>query len=295
MRARAPGKIVLSGAYAVLEGAPGVVAAVDRYVVADTASVAGFVTEELRAALGDRAAPSFDASQLREGERKLGLGSSAAILVASLAALELERAPGLAPEELAARVFEPALAAHAQAQGGGSGIDVAASAHGGILEVTRTGAGLSVRRTNLPAGVRVWVWSLGRSASTRELIEQVRALSSRDPQGYSRCLNAQAEASVRAARALDAGDAASLIGALIEQARSLAELGKRSGAPIVTPEVAALSREAEAFGAAVLPAGAGGGDVALWVGSGAPPSFKERSGMIPLPMRLGVKGVHAIA
>ena len=35
MRARAPGKLVLSGAYAVLEGAPALVAAVDRYAVAD--------------------------------------------------------------------------------------------------------------------------------------------------------------------------------------------------------------------------------------------------------------------
>ena len=34
MIARAPGKLVLSGAYAVLEGAPALVCAVDRYVVA---------------------------------------------------------------------------------------------------------------------------------------------------------------------------------------------------------------------------------------------------------------------
>ena len=36
MRARAPGKLVLSGAYAVLEGAPALVAAVDRYALADS-------------------------------------------------------------------------------------------------------------------------------------------------------------------------------------------------------------------------------------------------------------------
>jgi phosphomevalonate kinase len=36
MKARAPGKIVISGAYAVLEGAPSVVTAADRYVTADT-------------------------------------------------------------------------------------------------------------------------------------------------------------------------------------------------------------------------------------------------------------------
>ncbi len=37
MIARAPGKIVISGAYAVREGAPAIVAAVDRYAVADGA------------------------------------------------------------------------------------------------------------------------------------------------------------------------------------------------------------------------------------------------------------------
>ena len=37
MRARAPGKLVLSGAYSVLEGAPALVAAVDRYALADDA------------------------------------------------------------------------------------------------------------------------------------------------------------------------------------------------------------------------------------------------------------------
>ena len=87
MRARAPGKVVISGAYAVLEGAPAIVAAVDRYAVADTARAPDFVSDEVRVALGGRRAPLVDASALRADGRKLGLGSSAAILVASLAAL----------------------------------------------------------------------------------------------------------------------------------------------------------------------------------------------------------------
>ncbi len=37
MIAKAPGKLVVSGAYSVLEGAPAIVVAVDRYAVADTA------------------------------------------------------------------------------------------------------------------------------------------------------------------------------------------------------------------------------------------------------------------
>ena len=43
-RARAPGKIVLSGAYAVLAGAPAIVSAVSRYVTADSERPATFVT-----------------------------------------------------------------------------------------------------------------------------------------------------------------------------------------------------------------------------------------------------------
>ena len=54
MRARAPGKIVMSGAYAVLEGAPAIVTAVDRYVLADAGRPAEFVTPEVREAWGMR-------------------------------------------------------------------------------------------------------------------------------------------------------------------------------------------------------------------------------------------------
>ena len=50
-RARAPGKLVLSGAYAVLSGAPAIVTAVSRYVIADTSQLAELVTDEVAAAL----------------------------------------------------------------------------------------------------------------------------------------------------------------------------------------------------------------------------------------------------
>src|SRR5262245_49593809 len=137
MNARAPGKVVLSGAYAVLEGAPAIVAAVDRYVVADASRHASFVTREVQAAIdaGDLSfAPWFDASALRATDdsghsRKLGLGSSAAILVAFLAAvLGASACEGAALEALSER----AARAHRLAQAGGSGIDVTASAMGGV-------------------------------------------------------------------------------------------------------------------------------------------------------------------
>ena len=161
MIARAPGKVVLSGAYAVLHGAPAIVTAVSRYVTANTSRPAAFVTPEVCAALGDHPAPWFDAGPLREGDRKLGLGSSAAIVVASLGALHGAREPGIEVGALRRAVFEPALRAHAAAQGGGSGVDVATSVHGGTLSARRTEAGLSVAPLAWPAGLHLEVWFAG--------------------------------------------------------------------------------------------------------------------------------------
>lgn len=274
MRARAPGKVVLSGAYAVLEGAPAIVAAVDRYAVADTDRAPGFVTPEVRAALGDAPAPFVDASALRSGDRKLGLGSSAAILVATLGALEWNAAPEAALDAVRGRVFPRALAAHRAAQGGGSGIDVAASVYGGVLVAQRDPEGLAVEPTRLPRDVRVTVLAARAPASTPELIARVRAFAARDPGEYARRMGRQRAASERAALAVRAGKGSELVAALREQAKALADLGEAAGAPIVTPEVDALAEAAERVGGAALPAGAGGGDVVLWVtldsGSRAP-------------------------
>lgn len=292
MIARAPGKVVLSGAYAVLEGAPALVAAVDRYVYADATRAAHFVTPEVSAALAGHGTqpPWFDATALRNGERKLGLGSSAAILVASLAALELRDAPLLTSEELVERLFERALAAHARAQGGGSGIDVAASTHGGILLARREAQTLSVSPVSLPAGLQVRVLAAERPASTPELVQRVAELGRRDPPLHASCMRRQHKASDSAAAAALAGDGALFLASLRAQHAALRALGEAAGIPIVTPEVEALARAAAEVGAAALPAGAGGGDIALWVGAldVEPPATP---GLTPLDLRLGATGV----
>jgi phosphomevalonate kinase len=305
VKARAPGKLVLSGAYAVLEGAPAVVSAVDRFVEADTSRPAERVTPEVQAALAGEAAPYFDASALREGDRKLGLGSSAAILVASLAAMTLARrgetAGGAVPfsdRELESAVFLPALAAHARAQGGGSGIDVAAAARGGTLIYTR-GAGVpELRSVALPAGLQIETWWSGEAAVTASLVGLVRALAARDAVRYAALLGAQAAASHAAERALTAGDASGFISALRAQGSALRALGEAAGANIVTASAAALAAEAEQDGGAALPSGAGGGDVLIFVGlSPSSPRFRELAarhshGLVPLA--LGARGVHAV-
>ncbi|WP_437683637.1 GHMP family kinase ATP-binding protein [Sorangium sp. So ce131] len=321
MIVRAPGKLVLSGAYAVLEGAPALVAAVDRYVLADPERPAEHETEEVRAAIAagalDRAV-WFDASALRaeqpvavggEGagtaaaaperraSRKLGIGSSAAILVATLAARARRAgAPASAPGWDTARIFADALAAHRRAQGGGSGVDVAASVYGGVLCCRLAPGGeLAVTPHALPAGLVIEVFASESSARTSVMLERVRALAAREPEAHRALLGAAAEGANAAVRA---ADVAAFVTALDRQVDALAALGDRAGAPIVTPELRRLRLAAAAEGAAFAPSGAGGGDVALFVG-GAPPSAAfvaaaRASRLEREVMSIGAPGVHVL-
>jgi phosphomevalonate kinase len=296
--ARAPGKIVISGAYAVLEGAPAVVTAVDRYASADATRRAAWATPEVQAALpAGVPAPWFDASELRAGDRKLGLGSSAAILVASLGAIELARLGAASDLVLREAVLSRALAAHARAQGGGSGIDVAASAWGGTLICRRNGDVLDLRLARLPATLHYEVWAAAESASTPEMIARVRALAERDPGRHAELMARLCRQAERGADAVAEADDRELLAALVAQGRLLEQLGDEAGAPIVIEDLRVIAGRAAAEGAAVIPAGAGGGDVALFAGP-APPSARLRAlalehGHRSLDVVLEARGVHA--
>ena len=297
-RARAPGKLVLSGAYAVLSGAPALVAAVDRYVLADSGRPASFLTPEVATALGERPAPWFDANDLRDQGKKLGLGSSAAILVASLAALALDAKPELSDAALCARVYERALVAHRQAQGGGSGVDVAACAHGGVLAARRTAAGLELVPVHLPGGLHFEVWACSAAASTAEFLARIAEFSARDPRAHRSRIAAQAEAAEAALDAAQRDHATDFVAAIARQVSTLSALGESAGVGIVTVELSELAQLAVAHGAAFLPAGAGGGDVAYYVGLSRPPAeFGLRCralGLSPVALGFGARGVHAL-
>jgi phosphomevalonate kinase len=303
MLVRAPGKLVLSGAYAVLSGATAVVTAVDRYVVADATRPPERVTPEVTAALGTSPAPWFDASALREGGEKLGLGSSAAILVASLGARLLLDRPGIPDDELASAVFEPALVAHSRAQGGGSGVDVAAAAFGGTLTFRRARAVAAatserpvVGTVTLPPALTLEAWWSGVPAVTSELVARVAELGRADPAWHARLLGAQAAASERAAAAFGAGDADELVAAFSAQRGALRSLGTAARVAIVTLACEELGIEAERTGGTVWPAGAGGGDVVLYAGrSPSSGAFREVAGARGhrlVELSFGARGVH---
>jgi phosphomevalonate kinase len=289
--------VVLSGAYAVLEGAPAIVSAVDRYVTSDTELAPERITPEVRAALPEGPFPGFDASELRDGPHKLGLGSSAAILVAALGAV---RAAEFADDEaLRAAIEAPALRAHRAAQGGGSGIDVAASTRGGTLIARRTGPdALAIEPALLPAALCVEVWASGVSASTPELLRAVAGFRQREPHAYEQLMSALAAAAGRAATALREAEPEALIGELWAQRELLSRLGRAASVPIITPEVQELAEWAQPRSAAVLPSGAGGGDIVLWVGvTASPRPFRELASSLGhrlIPAQLHARGVHAL-
>jgi phosphomevalonate kinase len=303
MKARAPGKVVLSGAYSVLWGAPAIVTAVDRYVEADSTLPAQFVSRELEEAMPS-AHPRCDATLLRAGERKLGLGSSAAILAAALGCVS-KQDPAL--PETRAELFERALFAHRRAQGGGSGVDVAASVFGGTLAVrlpeplapvpTPSALALlpNVTPISLPQVV-IEVWASPEAAVTADFIRGVSGWAVTSPTAFAPVLAELVSAADAAVDAAVTTDAAAFVAALDRQSRGLERLGASVGLPICVPEVIRLAALARAQGATVLPAGAGGGDVSLFVGLKTPSEQLRQAmrafGLELLELQLGVAGVH---
>ncbi len=258
MRVLSPGKLVLTGAYAVLEGAPAIVAAVDRYAVVAIAAPACIDTGALHDEQG----------------RKLGLGSSAASMVAAEAALAVARGQRLGDADVRAALFRTVREAHARSQGGGSGVDVAAAIHGGVLRYELSGAEACLRAVELPAGLAFAAFWSGASARTSDL--RARVALAEAPR--RRALAVLHAASLEAASAVDAGDRERFVRAARAFGLGLEGLGRAADAPIVPAAFAELGARAEREHAAFHPSGAGGGDVAVWLGSAPPsPAFLARA------------------
>lgn len=292
----APGKLVLTGAYAVLHGAPAIVVATSRGAIADATRVAPSATPEVRAALGDSGAPHVDASSMFVGGRKLGLGASAAILVASVAARDVERGADISSAETRALLFARARKAHAEAQSGGSGVDVAASVYGGALAYRiETGAAPIV----LPPRLHLAVFACGTSARTSDLRAEVARLAASQPKIHASCMDAIGVASASALAACSSDDLAAFVTALDATARALDALGNAAGIGIVPEGFLALADLARAESAAFSVSGAGGGDVAVFAGEAPPsPTFLERAktlGLFLLPLDLDEKGVRVVS
>jgi phosphomevalonate kinase len=181
-------------------------------------------------------------------------------------------------------LFARAYAAHRLAQGGGSGVDIAASVWGGILRFHAASGErpYSATPAALPAGVQIVGYFSGASASTRSLLAAVREFAASQPASARACMRALCVASEDCATpALTATEFVHRISVYV---RALMQLGHSAAAPIVPASFAALAAcaaagtRSDALHATFVGAGAGGGDLGLYVGINAPgPDFDALS------------------
>ncbi len=257
-RGEAPGKLILCGEHAVVEGHLAIAAALPRMTRVTVAERPGPSTlvSDLR---DDRLWPALLTVVPAEGvevtiESELpvgcGLGSSGALAIATLRALAAVegRVPTFA--ELHERGFLIERAFH----GNPSGVDHAVSALGGLVSYRRTAGGPEIRPLHAAEPLTLVVVNTGRPAfTTAELVERVRQ------RGSTTELDAIGAIVSRVASLLgNAGTHAEVGSLLTENHGWLRTIG------VSTPALDAACEtmlEAGALGAKL--AGAGGGGVAL--------------------------------
>lgn len=288
LKASAPGKMLISGEYAVLSGEPALVMAVNRRVEVtleassswhlsadggpeEAISDPDFLQREQRPgtpvavavwcasrALGTQPDPMrihVDSRRLQQGGSKLGLGSSAAVSVALTAALaHHERSGNLS--------LETCFRAHDTLQGtAGSGFDVAAAWRGGWFAFRREGAELSIHEVAAAPVPACFVWT-GQVARTAGFVERYRQWE-RKAADSSEIMGALGNATRAALQAVDDGDAAAFVAALTASAAGLSALAGAASLPIFAGGHERLMAIAQACGVAYKPCGAGGGDIGI--------------------------------
>jgi len=301
--ARAPGKLVLTGEYAVLDGAPAVVTAVDRRAQVTVEPAAACRVQ----ALGPGIAPAafslaadgtleWQADRAGEDYRLLGavtetlaqdgplpterpfdLRLDTAAFYSGTDKLGLGSSAALTVALTAAlcrhfgRAFDDALAyeAHRRLQGGeGSGLDIAASIAGGLIRFVVGDGGRDVV-ANTPS-VESLRWPDGLVAlfvwTGRSARTSPRVRRYREWRRSPAAVGPAGRLARSAAEAADAwraGETQAVLEATAAYARALDGLGAAAGLDIGGGGHAQLARLADGAGVVYKPSGAGGGDLGL--------------------------------
>ncbi|MFT3970849.1 MAG: phosphomevalonate kinase [Micropruina sp.] len=213
--------------------------------------------------------------------RKFGLGSSAAVTVAVIAALNRFYRLSLSRTER----FQLALLATIRISPNASGGDLAACTFGGwvgyrapdraALRSELAGSGVtaalsspawgSYRTTRLPAPTQLELlvgWT-GSPASTERLVNGVRHGRDDRSDSYEQILGTSGRTVNALERALQDDDGTAVLDCLRTARGVLQDFGRVSGVVIETPALRALCDAAERHGAAGKPSGAGGGDCGI--------------------------------
>jgi phosphomevalonate kinase len=224
---------------------------------------------------------ALDTTAFRDADSgsKIGLGSSAALTAALATALH---ALG------GATVAEAAHAAHRRFQGGsGSGVDIACSLAGGVIEYHM--ADQASKPLVWPGSLHCSVLWSGVSAGTVGRIAHFRG------QPQSRARSDLGKASMSVARDFGTGDAHRILAGLGDYTQALRQFDAAHGLGIFDAGHAALAERAADEGVVYKPCGAGGGDIGVAVATSTASlaSFEklaERSGFKRLALNIDPRG-----
>lgn len=295
-RVSAPGKLYLLGEYAVLDGAPALLTAVDRRVrvtVTDSTSGWGLTAPDIglvnRLALNAHGAlPETISHDLR---RKLALVNAVRATVDALAppigpydmtvessdfllnghklgfgssaAVAVALTSALAAQRgvslALSALFNLAFAAHSTSQGGkGSGGDIATSVYGGHILFRQ---GSEPRSVSWPDDLDLFAVVTGTGSSTVDLVGRVADYAVQHPVEYRRDLDNLGSLANHTEDAVKSADG--FLALADEYFHALEAMDSRAHAGIVTERHRELRALAAASGAVFKTSGAGGGDLGL--------------------------------
>ncbi|MHC5215812.1 phosphomevalonate kinase [Enterococcus sp. LJL128] len=331
----APGKLFISGEYAVVEpGHPAVIVAVDQFVTVrleESTENGSIQSEQYRSipvrwtrkdnelVLDTRENPfhyilaairlteKYAQEQQRSlsfyhlkvtseldsaSGRKYGLGSSGAVTVATVKALNQFYQLKLANEE----IFKLSALAHLEVQGNGSCGDIAASCYGGWIAfstfdhhwvreqshqaslsklLNQQWPNLMIEPLPVPEQLRLLIGWTGNPASTSDLVDQVHHSKKEREASYQSFLSSSKRCVEKMIRGFKENNLTAIQTALRENRLLLQQLTSLTGVVIETPALRKLCDLAEEFGGAAKSSGAGGGDCGIVL-------FKQKNGILPL-------------
>jgi len=174
IRAKMPGKVIISGEHAVVDGKMAITASLGLGVEVEVGEGVrekelkedrkGLVEKAIEVAGGKGKVKIKITSQLPVGS---GLGSSAAVAAATIKAVREYLGKAIEKEEL----FELTMEVEKLAHGNPSGVDPATVVYGGLISYIK---GQAIERLEIGIPVRILLVNSGRpSESTKEMVEQV--------------------------------------------------------------------------------------------------------------------------
>lgn len=327
----APGKLFLIGEYAVLDGAPALLTAVDRRArvrltpardghwqlnapnlgihAMDLGTGGGIpldaspelrhklrVFNAVRHTVSTRLSRPLPAQQVDIDTADFArdghkLGLGSSAAVAAALTCALGRAAG--EHWPRAELAQLAIDGHRAAQDGtGSGGDVAVAVYGGLISYTRDQTPVALEWPSSLTGMAVIT---GKGASTPDLVARVRALSVNQPAVYRNAMDALTTLANRVQQSLT--DSHDFLRIADDYFRALGHLDQHAAAGIISDRHHQLHTLAAAHRAVFKSSGAGGGDVGLlFVRRGADESAVRRAfdaaGADILPLAFGADGTR---